>query len=294
MNTVDLGAFHVNLGVRVELTNSSYTGNVAATDTVTGTTSVSPVTGTQNYTDVFPSVNVRYGIDENTNIRAAVTRAIARPNYGDLAPSITGNLGAIYQHTYANLSAGNPDLRPQHAWNYDLLFEHFMPSSGGVLSGGVFYKSLTDVILTRNFVYSGLFTAFDGYYRTEPSNGGSRPPVWHRGGLDSALPLLPWAPVGARGRPELHARELAGRDRPDGSRGAAAPAGARYRERRPALRSGAGVLPDRGGPITPPTSSRTATGVPRRAATRTFTTTPKSTHRSSTRCRRASGSRSRG
>ena len=173
MNTVEFGALRVNLGLRVERTHSDYTGHAAATDTATGTTTVSQVSGTQSYTDLFPSVQLRYAADQNTNVRVAVTRGIARPHYSDLAPHLSGNIGAIYKNSYSNLSAGNPDLKPQRAWNYDLLIERFLPSLGGVLSGGVFYKSLTDVILTRNFIYQGPYTPFVGYYGTQPQNGGS-------------------------------------------------------------------------------------------------------------------------
>src|SRR4029077_12968774 len=94
MNAMDLSsAVHLNLGLRVEMTHSSYLGHVASTPTdttgaATGPTTVAAVTGTQNYTDVFPSAQLRYGLDENTNVRVAVTRAIARPNYSDLAPSL--------------------------------------------------------------------------------------------------------------------------------------------------------------------------------------------------------------
>ena len=171
MNDVDLGRAHLNFGVRVEQTHSSYIGHVAASDTL-GTTTVSTVPGTQDYTDVFPSAQLRYSADENTNIRLAVTRAIARPNYSDLAPFLSGSIGTIYQHDYNNLSAGNPNLKPQHAWNIDLMFEHFLPSVG-VISGGVFYKRITDFILTRTFVYNGPYTPFQGYYGTEPQNGGN-------------------------------------------------------------------------------------------------------------------------
>ena len=178
MNTVELGRLRVNVGLRIEATHSEYTGHVAETPTDTagnpnGPTTVSTVSGAQNYTDVFPSIQLRYGVDQNTNLRVAVTRGIARPNYSDLAPSLQGNLGPIYQHQYSNLSAGNPDLRPEHSWNYDLLIERFLPSFGGVISGGVFYKSLSNVILTRDFIYQGPFALFDGYYGTEPENGGS-------------------------------------------------------------------------------------------------------------------------
>ena len=172
MNTVDYGRLRINVGLRIEATRSAYTGHSAATDS-TGTTTVSPVDGSQNYSDVFPSAQLRYAADHNTNIRIAATRGIARPHYSDIAPHLEGNLGAIYQHQYSNLSAGNPNLRPERSWNYDLLVERFLPSGGGVVSGGVFYKSLSDVILDRNFIYDGPVSEFVGYYGTQPQNGGS-------------------------------------------------------------------------------------------------------------------------
>ncbi|HEV2750066.1 MAG TPA: TonB-dependent receptor [Gemmatimonadales bacterium] len=173
LNTVELGRLRVNVGVRVEVTHSAYAGNVAASDSATGTTTVSALSGTQNYTDVFPSAQLRYALDQNTDVRVAVTRGIARPNYSDLAPSLQGNINAIYKNQYSNLSAGNPNLKPERAWSYDLLIERFLPSLGGLISGGVFYKALSDVILTRNFTYQGPYAPFDGFYGTTPENGGS-------------------------------------------------------------------------------------------------------------------------
>ena len=173
LNTVELGQLRVNLGVRVEATHSSYTGNVAASDSASGSTTVSPLSGTQNYTDLFPSAQLRYAVNQNTNVRVAVTRGIARPNYSDLAPSLEGSIDPIYKNQYSNLSAGNPNLKPERAWSYDLLIEKFLPSLGGVISGGVFYKSLSDVILTRNFIYEGPYAPFVGFYGTQPQNGGS-------------------------------------------------------------------------------------------------------------------------
>ena len=173
MTTVELGQLRLNLGLRAEVTHSAYTGNVAATDSATGNTTVSPLSGTQNYTDIFPSAQLRYAVDQNTNVRVAVTRGIARPNYSDLAPSLQGNSNAIYRNQYSNLSAGNPNLKPERAWSYDLLIERFLPSLGGVLSAGAFYKALSDVILTENFVYQGPYAPFDGFFGTAPENGGS-------------------------------------------------------------------------------------------------------------------------
>ena len=75
-------------------------------------------------------------------------------------------------HDFSNLSAGNPNLHAQHAWNYDLLYaNYFTPVS--VFSAGVFYKQISDFIYSREFVYNGPVTQFDGYYGTQPENGGT-------------------------------------------------------------------------------------------------------------------------
>src|SRR5689334_6719545 len=67
MNTVEVGQLRLNVGLRVEVTHSAYTGNAAASDSATGNTTISPVSGTQDYTDVFPSAQLRYAVDQNTN-----------------------------------------------------------------------------------------------------------------------------------------------------------------------------------------------------------------------------------
>jgi len=195
MNTVDYGRLRINVGVRIEATRSAYTGRVAATDTA-GTTTVSVIDGSQSYADLFPSAQLRYAADENTNFRIAVTRGIARPNYSDLAPHLQGNVGAIYKNQYSNLRAGNPNLRPERSWNYDLLVERFVPSAGGVLSGGVFYKSLSDVILDHNFIYQGPMTDFVGYYGTEPANGGAGHLLGFEADWVEHVPSLPGALAG--------------------------------------------------------------------------------------------------
>ena len=172
MNTVDFGRLRVNVGLRVENTRVSYTGHQEGTDTTTGATSVSTVSGSSSYTDLFPSVQLRYALDGVTNIRAAVTRAIARPNYYDLAPHISGDTCGGVCNTLTNAaSAGNPDLKPQHAWNYDLLFEHYLRAAG-IVSGGVFYKQINDFQYDRIAVYHGPATQFDGNYVSMPVNGG--------------------------------------------------------------------------------------------------------------------------
>lgn len=176
MQTWDLGALRINTGVRLEHTAVDFSGNVAATPgdasgKATGPATVRRVSGTQNYTDLFPSVQLRYAVSDASNVRFAVTRGIARANYSDLAPHLSGEICSSCATKFSNLSAGNPDLKPQHAWNADLLGERYLGATG-VLSGGVFYKRITDFIYKRQFVYDGPATEFAGYYGTRPANGG--------------------------------------------------------------------------------------------------------------------------
>jgi len=188
-NTMSTGPIEVYLGLRMENTHSNYTGHVVTQDTSGTVTGISKVPGSQTYTDLFPSVQLKYAFTPRTDMRFAVTRGIARPDYSSLAPSLRGTMGGSLSNP-ANLTSGNPDLKPQHAWNYDLLAEHFFPSVG-VISGGVFYKALTDFILNQTFTYNGPVTAFDGQLGTRPENGGSGHLLGFEGEWTQRLVFLP-------------------------------------------------------------------------------------------------------
>ena len=165
--TVDVGAWHWVAGLRMEQTQTDYTANKAATDKVTKAVTVSPVTGSGSYANLFPSVQLRLGLDERTNLRVAVTTAIARPLYYDLAPHTSITPGATATDPNA-VSLGNTELKPTRSINYDALIEHFS-SDVGVAQVGVFYKTLKDFIYNHSFTYVG--APFDGYNATQPLNG---------------------------------------------------------------------------------------------------------------------------
>jgi TonB-dependent receptor len=170
-NTFEVGSMQVYVGLRAEIAQVNYTGHVVTEDTLGNVVGMSSVPGSQTNTDFFPSVQLRQKIDGNTDWRLAVTRGIARPNYSQLAPSLQGTLDGSKANS-ANLTSGNPSLRAQHAWNYDVMIEHFFPSVG-VVSAGVFYKDISDFIFNKTFIYNGPVTAFDGQAGTRPENGGN-------------------------------------------------------------------------------------------------------------------------
>jgi TonB-dependent receptor len=164
MNTLDLGSSHLQTGVRVESTQSSYTGNHVTLDQAGHYASTVPVTGTSTYTDVLPSVQYRFALNPNTNVRAAYGMGIARPNFGDLPPFV------LEQDRRRSVSAGNPNLQPTRAHNLDLLFERFLEPIG-VVQAGVFYKWLSDPIYrVQTTVASGTFA---GFTQSQPVNGSS-------------------------------------------------------------------------------------------------------------------------
>jgi TonB-dependent receptor len=124
-------------GVRIENTHIDYTGNVVAEEEeLQGARKVE-----NSYTNVLPGVTFKYNVNNDLVLRAAATTSIARPNYYDIAPYVSSVADD------AALSAGNPDLKAAHAWNFDLMAEQYFKSVG-ILSGGVFYKSISDFIYT--------------------------------------------------------------------------------------------------------------------------------------------------
>jgi TonB-dependent receptor len=179
MHTLDVGPLHINAGLRVEHTDLGYVGNVADSGATTSAdTHVQH--GNSSYTQLFPSLQLRYAIDDNTNVRAVVSRGISRPNYQDLAPFFSA-VDAVVNNRSQGLSEGNPGLQPEKAWNYDILAEHYFPSVG-VISGGAFYKQISDFYFERTFVYHGVNTQFNPnasgdsvFYVTQNQNG---PSAW--------------------------------------------------------------------------------------------------------------------
>lgn len=136
MGSVDIDALRIVAGVRVEDTQFDTTGNQIDEDTET----VTSVSAENEYTDWLPSVNLRYEAAENVIVRGAYYASISRPNLAQTAPRIVIN-------DDDEAEAGNPDLDRQQAQNFDLMVEYY-PTEDAVISGGVFYKSIDNLIAT--------------------------------------------------------------------------------------------------------------------------------------------------
>ena len=139
MNTVDLGSkFHLQTGLRVEATNEANTGYLVTDDSDGIYVSTQAVNGGGSYINPLPSVQLRYNIDHNSDLRAVFGMGISRPDPYDLVPYKT--LDETHTPNVENI--GNPALVAEHADDYDLLYERFLPSVG-MIEAGYFYKHLT-------------------------------------------------------------------------------------------------------------------------------------------------------
>lgn len=110
----------------------------------------------RSYTDWLPSVNVRYDVTDEVVFRLGYYKTIVRPNLEAAAPRILVD-------DEAEGEAGNPLLNRQKAHNFDASLEWY-PGNKSVLSAGVFYKDISDLITSvilpngddENIVISGV------------------------------------------------------------------------------------------------------------------------------------------
>lgn len=143
-------------GVRLSNTHTKVKGYNVVEDVLT------QVENTKNYLAVLPMLHLKYMINDKTNLRFAATRTFSRPNFGDLTP------GGTYIEADNEFKGGNPNLNPTYSINLDLMGEYYF-SNVGILSGGVFYKSITDPIFQDSFI--GNYNGINGVQFSAPNNG---------------------------------------------------------------------------------------------------------------------------
>lgn len=95
--------------------------------------------GTLDDDDILPSLNVIFSLTENSNLRFAYGRTLARPTFREKAPYTSFDFFADGNF------AGNPDLERTLMDNFDLRWERF-GRPGEILAASVFYKKFENPI----------------------------------------------------------------------------------------------------------------------------------------------------
>ncbi|HEY9004016.1 MAG TPA: TonB-dependent receptor [Mucilaginibacter sp.] len=93
----------------------------------------------KTYTDILPSLAIKYKLNDKTNIRASYFKSLARPGYYEILPI------SQPENASGNVGKGNPDLLHTTADNFDVRYEFFPQKDQQIFVGG-FYKKLQDPI----------------------------------------------------------------------------------------------------------------------------------------------------
>ncbi|MDB5018380.1 MAG: hypothetical protein JWQ84_3212 [Mucilaginibacter sp.] len=155
--TSEYGEFKLTLnkldiigGVRVEGTKQAYLTHPVVVDIFSA--------AVKTYTDVLPSLNLKYSLTDKSNLRASYFKSIARPALYELVPTAT--LGESSDVT------GNPLVKHSEADNYDIRYELYPKNEEQFFIGG-FYKEI------KNPIEFALVSLLGGQEQTSPQNFGT-------------------------------------------------------------------------------------------------------------------------
>ncbi|NLO72269.1 MAG: TonB-dependent receptor [Porphyromonadaceae bacterium] len=145
----NIGNLEVNTGLRVENTRQGYT----LKHPQAGVKSDS----IQQYTDLLPSIHLKYAFTDDVAVKTSYYKSINRPSFYEIVPF------RVVNEDYNE--RGNPELKRAVAHNFDVRFEYF-PKMSEQFMLGLFYKEI------QNPIEVGIFTGGQGTYYM-PQNFGT-------------------------------------------------------------------------------------------------------------------------
>ncbi len=160
MATLDFGNLRLIAGARIERTDFNARGWAVQVDE-DGDFSATPSGADSRYTDVLPGLHLRYDTDGDWVLRGAITRTIARPQFGDISPR------AQINREDEEAELGNPQLDPYTSDNLDLSFERYV-GDAGLVAIGLFHKRIDGYIVQT---WTDQDPDFPGFDVTRPVNG---------------------------------------------------------------------------------------------------------------------------
>lgn len=170
-------------GVRFEHTAMELKGSKATKEGTPATTVITPSVVSNDYNAFLPMVHLKYAVNEKANIRAAYTRTFVRPNFGDMTPgSSTDNT-----RNPMTITQGNSTLKPTFSNNFDLMGEYYFDNVG-LISGGAFYKKISDVVFTDISMQN---IDGDNYLVTQAKNLKSASLLGFEAGINKRFDFLP-------------------------------------------------------------------------------------------------------
>jgi TonB-dependent receptor len=98
----------------------------------------------RSYDDFYPSLHLTYSVTNDLLVRLAYSSTFGRPDYANIVPNTTIDSDDTDPiNNPGTITIRNTALRPWSGQNYDLSVEYYF-KEGGLISGGVFMKDLSD------------------------------------------------------------------------------------------------------------------------------------------------------
>jgi TonB-dependent receptor len=141
MNTVEIGRLRLQTGIRIEATQLNILGFSTTNNSSSTGETIVPEPAQSWYWDPLPSVQLKYRLSDDSDLRAVYARALSRPNPYDLVPYVTADQST----NPLTINVGNPNLKPTHANDFDLLYERYLKPYGEI-QAGFYYKQLSQPI----------------------------------------------------------------------------------------------------------------------------------------------------
>ncbi|MHA8106822.1 TonB-dependent receptor [Aquirufa sp. 5-AUSEE-100C1] len=172
-------------GLRSETTLLNLDGNKLSTTRVgtTTTTGITPIKQENNYTNLLPMLHAKLALNEKSTLRFAYTSTFSRANFSELNPGENVDL----TQAIPTITRGNTGLKPTRANNFDIMYENYFDNLG-LVSGGVFYKQLKDIIFSNRSMENIGGTS---YLLTQASNISNGSLLGFEMGINKRFTFLP-------------------------------------------------------------------------------------------------------
>ncbi len=93
-----------------------------------------------SHTYIFPKprADLRYDITSADQLRFKVERKVSQLEFDNFVPS--------FDVQDSEIDAGNPDLRPERTWEFEVGYHHDLPAKQGLIEARAFYRDIQDHI----------------------------------------------------------------------------------------------------------------------------------------------------
>lgn len=164
VNALD-GALLGNVGLRYVRTQLSSTALVGTKYEAEHGVELGTVTKENEYSNILPSLNLSYDLDNDMVARFAVAKVMARPDFNNAKAGATATTDGWMEEDgwqdgfefgdHDIYESGSVDLKPYEATQLDLAWEWYFDDTD-MLSAGFFYKDISSYIFTKTVPGGGV------------------------------------------------------------------------------------------------------------------------------------------